>query len=204
MQGSAWIFAGPPSSARLSLLQRLAHLTTSRGAHAARNMARLLRIRAPPDGAPERAYASRDAVTIRQKTYVLLAREYSLRSNWCVSRRLEGRWVWLERCAEDPGIELFLADAVALAPGASSGRHLDHQLEDVLTDLVKRCGVPATVPSCRLQGPTGIDIHVVPHAVKQIGRGCHLDRRRRSAAEDRAAAGREHHEVATAGDLAGD
>src|SRR5262245_43828655 len=97
--------------------------------------------------------------------------------------------------ANDPGRDLFLADAGELALGPLARGHRDHLLEDLTAHGGERRA---------LEDHAAVDVHVLFHvAVHQRVRR-QLQRRHRLAAEDRAAPGGEADHVAPARDQAGD
>src|SRR5215469_10511159 len=103
--------------------------------------------------------------------------------------------VWLQRCAEEPRLKLFFAEAVNLAACEFAACGGENLVEDSAADLFYCLFA--------LDDRAAVDVHVVGHAVVDWGVGGDLDRRRRLAAVDRAAAGGEADEVGSGGDLTG-
>ena len=101
----------------------------------------------------------------------------------------------LQRCALEPGLEFFFAEAVDLAAGEFAGGHGEDFVEDSLAGLFD--GLFA------VDDGAAVDVHVVGHAVVDGGVGGDFEGWGGFAAEDGAAAGGEADDVGSAGYLAG-
>src|SRR4051794_16302371 len=97
----------------------------------------------------------------------------------------------LQRGPDGPGGEFFFADPAELAFGLLPGRDGEDLVEDLLAD---------DLDGDAREDDAGVDVHVVVHVLKKGRVGGDLDRRRRLAAEDAAAAGGEDADVGAAGD----
>src|SRR5215213_6185707 len=95
--------------------------------------------------------------------------------------------------ANGPGRKLIRAsiELLALRPFARS--HLQNALEDALSGLLHRLVAIHDGPA--------VDVHVLLHALEEVRVGRDLDRGRRLAAENAAAARRKADEVRTPGNL---
>src|SRR5258708_13920472 len=100
----------------------------------------------------------------------------------------------LHHRADLPGLELVLAEAELLALGLLAASHVQDQLEDALAAFGHALRA--------VDDGAAIDVHVVGHALVERRVGRELDRGRRLAAEDRAAAGGEADHVRAGSDLA--
>ena len=101
----------------------------------------------------------------------------------------------LQRCAQEPGLEFFFAEAVDFAAGEFAGGDGEDLVEDSLAGLL--------YVLFAVDDGAAVDVHVVGHAVVEGGVGGDFERWRGLAAEDGAAAGGEADDVGSAGDLAG-
>ena len=96
--------------------------------------------------------------------------------------------------ADLPGHELKFAVAEVFRFGVPARRDLQHLFENFLSLYFDRHSI---------EDVAAVDIHVVDHAAIHVGIGGKLDRRRWLAAESRAAACGEAHDIAATGDLTG-
>src|SRR5919202_4446732 len=88
----------------------------------------------------------------------------------------------LQGRTDDPGVELFLADAVPLALALLARGHGQHLLKDLGAHLVERRAV---------EHAPRVDVHVILHLLVERAVGGPLDAGRGLAPEARAASGGE-------------
>src|SRR5262249_39108291 len=122
------------------------------------------------------------------------------RLSWSATRSsrawaASARWSRSHHRADDPGRELFLADARELALRALARRHRDHFLEDLTADRRDRRA---------LEDDPAVDVHVLRHVAVHQRVGRELDRRDRLAPENPAAPGGGADDVAPPPDPARD
>src|SRR5439155_4241371 len=103
-------------------------------------------------------------------------------------------WQTLERRTNAPRRKLLFPNAAHLSLGLLAAGDSENLLENLAAH-----GLDGRA----LQDNAGVDVHVVDHVLVHGRVGCHLDRRRRLAAEHGAAAGGKDQDVGAARDDAG-